>query len=53
MYLRDTRTREKRTKYIEQQEMLRTYLGPGEKELALVQPSYELSTDHSSMYLFT
>ena len=36
-----------------QQDLLRTYLGPVEKKLALVQFSYEINTDCLSMYLFT
>ena len=37
---------------MEQRDSLRTYLVPGEKELALVQPSYKINTDCLSMYLF-
>ena len=37
---------------MEQWNLLRTYLGSGEKKLALVQSSYEISTDCLSMYLF-
>ena len=46
MYLRVTRTRGKGTKWMEQQDSLRTYLGPGE---TLVQSSYEINTDCLSM----
>ena len=38
---------------MEQRDLLRTYLGPEEKKLALVQSSYEINTDCLSMYLFT
>jgi len=37
---------------MEQQDSLRIYLVPGEKELALVQSSYKINTDYLSMYLF-
>jgi len=37
---------------MEQRDSLRTYLVPGEKELALVQSSYKINTDCLSMYLF-
>jgi len=37
---------------MEQQDSLRIYLVPGEKELALVQSSYKINTDCLSMYLF-
>ena len=37
---------------MEQQDSLRIYLVPGEKELALVQSSYKINTNCLSMYLF-
>ena len=53
IYLRVARTGRKETKQMEQRDLLRTYLGPEEKKLALVQSSYEINTDCLSMYLFT